>query len=237
VQASYRATPAQWPWIIHLAEGVDGQAAAEFEQLAQLGLLQPNTVLVHGVGLASEQRQALIDRGGGLIWCPGSNHFLFGRTACVAELAQVGKVALGSDSRLSGEFDLLAELRVAAATNQVPPAALLGLVTELPARLLRLQGGQGELRVNGVADLVLLPPAGGADPFEHFLNLERSHLELVLLAGRPLVASPWLEAVFKATRTLSGRVQVDGVEKLMPRQLAIRLAGAAAREPGFEVVR
>lgn len=237
VQASYRTTPPHWPWIIHLAEGVDGQAAAEFEQLAQLDLLQPNTILVHGVGLAPEQRQALVEQGGGLIWCPGSNHFLFGQTSCVAELAQVGKVALGSDSRLSGEIDLLAELRVAAATNQLPPERLLGLVTELPARLLRLQGGQGELRVNGVADLVLLPPAEGAGPFEHFLSLERSQLELVLLAGRPLVASPWLETVFKATRTSFGRVRVDGVEKLMPRRLVSRLAGAAVREPGFEVIR
>ncbi|NJN95707.1 MAG: hypothetical protein HC875_17140 [Anaerolineales bacterium] len=72
---SYRRTKAGDPWIIHLAEGIEAEAEsqAEFEQLDRLGLVQQNTVLVHGVGLTSQQRQTLIERGGGLIWCPGSN--------------------------------------------------------------------------------------------------------------------------------------------------------------------
>jgi cytosine/adenosine deaminase-related metal-dependent hydrolase len=234
--ASYRCTKAGDPWIIHLAEGIEAEAKAEFEQLDQLGLLQQNTVLVHGVGLSSQQRQKLIDRGGGLIWCPGSNYFLFGQTACVRELSEAGKLALGSDSRLSGEFDLLAELQVAHRTGQLSPQALYRSVTTDAARLLRLrEGGRGEITVGGVADLVLLPPPIPPDPFVRLLNLTRSQLELVLLGGKPVVGSRRMQPVFEATKTRFAPVSLDGTEKLMPWKLVDRIRRAAVREPGLAI--
>ena len=48
-----------------------------------------------------------------LVWCPSSNDFLFGRTAAVRRFDDAGRLALGTDSRLSGEGDLLDELRAA----------------------------------------------------------------------------------------------------------------------------
>src|SRR5262249_40078078 len=51
VAASFRDTPLNRPWIIHLAEGTDAEAAQELSRLATLGCLQPNTLIVHGVGL------------------------------------------------------------------------------------------------------------------------------------------------------------------------------------------
>jgi cytosine/adenosine deaminase-related metal-dependent hydrolase len=53
VVASFASTPANLPWIIHLAEGTDEIANAELEELDQLGCLAANTVLVHGVGLTA----------------------------------------------------------------------------------------------------------------------------------------------------------------------------------------
>jgi len=233
--ASYHRTKDRDPWMIHLAEGVETEAEAEFEQLERLGLLQQNTVLVHGVGLTFQQRQTLIKRGGGLIWCPGSNFFLFGQTACVQELSQVGKLALGSDSRLSGEFDLLAELRIAHQTGQLSPQALFRSVTSDAARLLRLrEGGRGQIIPGGVADLVLLPPTV-ADPFTRLLDLTRAQIELVLLAGKPVVGSPWLQPVFEATKTRFGSVAVDGTEKIMSRKLIRRVRSSAVAEPGLQI--
>ncbi len=234
VLISYHQTRLDHPWIIHLAEGVDAEAEAEFEQLDRLGAMQENTVLVHGVGLTLRQRQALIERGGGLIWCPGSNYFLFGQTAYVAELAQAGKLALGSDSRLSGEFDLLTELKVAHQVGQLSAQALFQSVTTNAARLLRLhRGGAGQIKVGGVADLVLLPPPVSADMFAQLLSLTRSQLKLVLLGGKPLVGSPELYPIFGATKTKFLPVRVDGVEKLMPEKLVTRLKESSVQEPGL----
>jgi len=234
--ASYQKTKSSHPWIIHLAEGVDAEAAAEFTQLDRLGLVQANTLLVHGVGLTEAQQAALIARGGGVIWCPGSNHFLFAQTAAVQKLAEAGKVALGSDSRLSGEADLLAELRRASQLSLLSPHCLFQLVTTCAAGLLRLQsGGLGQLVVGGVADLVLLPPASLSDPYSHLLSLTRSDLELVMLAGQPLIGSPRMRPVFEATRTKFAPVWLDRVEKLMAQKLTARLKKSSVQEPGLIV--
>lgn len=234
---SYRRSEPEYPWIIHLAEGVDAEAEAEFEQLDRLGLVQGNTVLVHGVGLTARQRQAVIERGAGLIWCPGSNHFMFGQTACVTELAQAGKLALGSDSRLSGESDLLTELQAARRSGQLSPQALFATVTVGAARVLRLrEGGLGQIQVGGTADLILLPPSNFVDPFEALTRLDRSQLGLVLYAGKPLVGSPEMQPVFEATRTKFAPVRVDGVDKLLLQKLVTRLKRVSTQEPGLQLL-
>ncbi|MCB0155190.1 MAG: amidohydrolase family protein [Anaerolineae bacterium] len=231
---SYRRTNPAWPWIIHLAEGLDAAAAAEFDELERLGVVQPNTVLVHGVGLTPAQRQTLIERGGGLIWCPASNQFMFGQTACVRELAEAGKLALGSDSRLSGSFDLLAELRAAAQTGQLEPAALFRLVTTFAVQVLRLrEKGLGQITVGGVADLVLLPPPGQSDLYAHVLELDRQHIGLVLVGGRPVVGGPEQAPLFAATSTPAALVYLDGAPKLLAQKIVSRLRRASVGEPGL----
>ncbi len=234
---AYHKTKADWPWIIHLAEGVDELAAAEFDRLDKMGLVHKNTVLVHGVGLTSAQQQALLKRGGGLIWCPGSNLFMFGQTASVQTLSRANKLALGSDSRLSGEFDLLHELRVAAKTEQLSTQALFQAVTTDAADLLRLRrGGKGQITVGGIADLLLLPSPLLPDMFLHLFTLHRSQLMLVMLAGKPLVGALAMQPVFEATRTKFCPVQVDQVEKLMPRKFVKRLLKSSLSEPGLKIL-
>ena len=98
MRAAYRSTPSDTPWIIHAAEGVDAEAAAEFDRLEALGCVGSNTLLVHGVALDEARRARLAAAGAGLIWCPSSNLRLFGATAAVADLVRCGRVALGSDS-------------------------------------------------------------------------------------------------------------------------------------------
>ena len=100
VRNAYLRTPPEWPWIIHLAEGVDEESAGEFDRLDRLGCLGANTLIVHGIALGPGQRGRLEEAAAGLIWCPSSNSRLFGRTAQAGELVRRGRVALGTDSRL-----------------------------------------------------------------------------------------------------------------------------------------
>ncbi|HXV99042.1 MAG TPA: hypothetical protein VEC93_11520, partial [Anaerolineae bacterium] len=137
---------------------------------------------------------------------------------------------------LSGEFDLLAELQTAHATGQLSPQSLFHLVTVGAARLLHLrEGGRGQIVEGGVADLVLLPPPAPTDPFAHLLHLNRSQLELVLLAGQPIIGSPQMQPVFEATKTKFVQVCLDGVEKLMPQKLVARIKKSSAPEPGLTI--
>jgi cytosine/adenosine deaminase-related metal-dependent hydrolase len=228
VTDSYGATPAEWPWIVHAAEGQDQEAAHEFERLDALGCLKPNTVLVHGIALNQRQRTRLCAAGSALIWCPSSNMRLFGRTAEVSGLVAIGRVGLGTDSRLSGSRDLLDELQLAAKLGGLNDADLEGLVTHVGAALLRL-ADRGALRPGLRADLLVLP-AG-----MRLRQATRGAVRLVMINGCARYGDADL-ATRAAAHDLWTPALVDGVPKLLDAQLSRSLACASAREPGLDLL-
>jgi cytosine/adenosine deaminase-related metal-dependent hydrolase len=227
VRNSYRRTAPGWPWIIHAAEGVDDEAGSEFERLEALGCLGPNSLIVHGVALDHARRVRLERAAAGLIWCPTSNLRLFGTTAEVADLARRGRVALGTDSRLSGARDLLAELRVAREVSGLDEETLESLVTENGAALLQLTD-RGLLKVGYRADLVIL---SARVPLS---RATRADVRLVMFGG----SARFGERVYAQTLAPSvqwAEVRVDGVPKVLESNLHAALCGALANEPGLEL--
>ena len=179
--ASYRRTPRGAAWFVHLAEGTDSAAAGELTQLDRLSLLCSNTVLIHGVGLSESDRQRAILAGAGLVWCPSSNLFLLGATADVGMFAQAHRLALGSDSRLTADGDLLDELRAAYTTGQLTPAQLFRAVTIDAAALVGMPGA-GDLVVGSLPDFMIVR-ALPADPIQSIVSLHSSDLVAVWLRG------------------------------------------------------
>ncbi len=234
VLESFAATRPGEPWIIHLAEGTDALAAEELSRLDELGCLASNTVLVHGVGLTASDLDLLIGRGAGVIWCPGSNLAILGRTLDPRRLFEAGRLALGSDSRLSGAWDLLAELRVAAEHSDLTARELLRLVTEDAARMLRIPLAGG-LAAGQHADLLILRDRGG-DPYGQLLAARRADLCAVVRNAVPALADPEFADWFIACGAKAVRVRLDGRDKLLSSHCMPRGAGAAAiEEPGLEV--
>jgi cytosine/adenosine deaminase-related metal-dependent hydrolase len=234
VSESYRRTPARWPWIVHAAEGVDSEARDEIETLSALGCLGLNTVLVHGVALDADRAERVLRAGGSLVWCPSSNEFLFGQTADVRRFHREGKVALGTDSRLSGEGDVLDELRAAHRTRQLSPEQLLHTVTVDAASVLRVTYA-GRLQPGGAADLIVVRRAAG-DPYEALVSSVRTDLRLTMIDGAPLVGDLGMRPVFEARREACSRASVDGAERLVARWLSRETARMRLPERGFELV-
>jgi cytosine/adenosine deaminase-related metal-dependent hydrolase len=235
------ATPAGWPFVVHLGEGVDERARCELERFADLGCFRANTVVVHGVAHTRETWRRAIDAGTSLVWCPASNEFLFGRTVALDALfeaapASADSVCLGSDSRLTGERDLLDEIRRARACVPLADGLLLRMVTTGAARILRLPDA-GRLAPGGPADLIVVPaPTGPAsDPEAALLAARRRDLRLVVVGGSPRVAATEMQPVFEARRVTTGRVVVDGIERLADDDLRRRLAASPIEEPGLEL--
>lgn len=226
---SYRATPAAWPWIIHAAEGQNEEAAAEFGRLDALGCLKPNTLLVHGIALDQAQRARLEAAGAALVWCPSSNMRLFGKTAQVADLVSKHRVALGTDSRLSGARDVLDELRFAAKVVALDEDTLEGLVTRVSAALLRLPD-RGVLLPGMRADLIVLPAE------TRLRDATRSRVRLVMTGGIARYGDA--DCVMRASAgTDWTRVLVDGAPKMLDGNISRLLAGASLSEPGLELAR
>lgn len=153
----FRATPADWPFVVHLGEGRDQAARREIFQLDELGALDARTVLVHAIGLDRAGLRLAKERRASIVWCPSSNLFLFGRTLTKRAFSSGVPIALGSDSALTGQGDLLDEIKVAREVSGLSSAALYRMVTVGAARILRLRSGAGELKAGGVADLIAIP--------------------------------------------------------------------------------
>jgi cytosine/adenosine deaminase-related metal-dependent hydrolase len=230
---AHHDTPDGWPWIVHAAEGVDGEAAAEIAALQRLGCLDRRTVLVHGVGACGSTAAMAIDAGAGLVWCPSSNEWLFGATADVRPFDDADRLALGSDSRLSGAGDLLDEVRAAHATRQVSARGLMRLVTHGAASLLRVPEA-GRLVAGAPADVTVLAGAA-ADPFDVLVEASRTDVRLTLVDGLPAVADPALVDVFDATGTTHVPARVDGVPRRIADWIGRRAARLRVAEPGLEV--
>jgi hypothetical protein len=231
VRASFTATPADRPWLIHLAEGTDATAQAELAQLDRLGCLAANSVLIHGVGLGEADIDRVIASGAAVIWCPASNHALLGRSLDPRRLHAAGRLALGSDSRLSGARDLLEEMRVVLAHGELDRKQLLALVTTQAARILRMPA-HGNLAPGTPADLVIVADRGGHE-VDSLVGIERSRIRAVVRDGVPRIADPDFAEWFEAAGVEAVPVMLDGAPKLLAKSLAE--PALVALEPGLEL--
>ena len=227
VAASYRCTPAEWPWIMHAAEGLNEEAAHEFERLDALACIQQNTLLVHGIALDQSQRSRLMQAGAALIWCPSSNLNLFGKSAEVRDLLAGQRIAIGTDSRLSGSRDLLDELSLASELSGLDDDSLEYLVTRAAARLLRLRD-RGELRPGLRADLVVMPAR------VRLSAAYRADLRLVMVGGMVRYGDVDCAEHFGPSSEWA-HVMVDGRSKILDSRTAAMVSQSRAVEAGLEI--
>ena len=182
VPEKFWAANLEAPFIIHAAEGIDSNAAEEISKLERLGLLNQRTVLIHALALNEESVSLLNRSGAAVVWCPASNKFLFGRTHDLRVISSIKNLALGSDSSLTSDGGLLDDIAVARETG-VAADRLYAMLYTTPARMFRMNRGEGTIRVGGVADLIAVEDVR-ADPADTLINLERPRVALVVVRGR-----------------------------------------------------
>lgn len=215
VAGRFRETPSNWPFLIHLAEGTDAAAASEFAQLSSTVELNPQIVLVHAVGLTGGQWETVHRLNLGLVWCPLSNLFTLGHTLSLKQIQSMTNVALGTDSPLTAAGDLLDHVRFLHQALRVPPTLLYLLVTTRAARLLRLGEGQGRLEPESLASMFVVRDRHNT-PANTLVELDWTDVELVIQAGRIVLASPTLAS--KLPDELTSHLEslcLDGVERLI----------------------
>jgi cytosine/adenosine deaminase-related metal-dependent hydrolase/SAM-dependent methyltransferase len=227
-----KSAGADQPFIVHLAEGVDSQSAEEIFHLVREQALNERTVVVHGLGLDERGFTLLRSFGAALVWCPSSNVFLFGRTHDRRTIEGLPKVALGSDSPLTAEGDLLDEVRFAGEAVGIPAEDLYSLVTYNAAQVLRLQDGEGTLRIGALADLVGVRDRG-VSPANTLSAITTRDVELVIIDGCVQLASTGVLARLPRLVTTGLRpLEVDGEVRWIRAPLERLFSEAQRHLPG-----
>ena len=187
----FQAAPRDLPFILHAAEGVDEESRSEISQLDEMRVLDERTVLVHGLACTADEIALINRRGASLVVCPTSNRYLFAKTLSRDLLTSIERVALGSDSPITADGDLLDEVRYLFTETGLPENAIYKMVTTGPANIFHLQDGQGRIEECGLADLIAVRSQRNI-PACVLSDITFIDVELVLLAGVVQMASPRL---------------------------------------------
>ena len=215
LEEAFRQTPLGAPFLVHLSEGTDVRSEREIFILDELGALDGRTVVIHGVGMNAAGHKLLCERGAALVWCPTSNAFTLGKTLNWQTLRGASRVALGSDSALTAEGDLLDEIRAAARLAGSRAELLYSMVTDRAALVLRLANGEGTLQPGARADLVVIADHSDT-PADALAESRYSRIECVMVAGKLKLVSPGLARRWPA-QSLEGLepIEVEGVRRLI----------------------
>ena len=211
VALKFRRTSPGSPFLIHLGEGTDEVASSEFSMLAELGAIDARTVIVHGVALTREEHEHLQNRGGAIVWCPSSNHFMLNATLPPEVVDSCARIALGNDSCLTAAGDLLDELRFARACG-VSAARLYQMVTSLAANVLNTAAGA--ILPNLRADMIAVRDRG-LSPSQTLAHATHADVELVLVGGCVHLISREMLARWTGKLPPLERIVVAGVERFV----------------------
>ncbi len=182
----WKKTEGKIPFIIHLAEGKDEIAKQSFSKLEKLNLLQPNTMLIHGIALSKEDIEKCVKAGTSICWCPESNLYLIGETLDIETCLEAGvNIAMGTDATMSGSTNLFSELKFAKKYfPNISAKDFYKMITENACKALCFNDTVAELK-DETSELLLLNKRSD-DPFENILKCDMNDIQLFIHKGIPL---------------------------------------------------
>ena len=164
--------------VIHTGEGSDKQSSEEIERLLRYNFLKRNLVGVHGVAMNPSQAKKFK----GLIWCPESNRVLLNKHAHIKELKDHIPLIFGTDSTLTGNWNVWHHLRLARSLNQVNDAELFEMITSSPAKLWNLNCG--ELKADKNADIIIIKKKNSIPTWDDVFKTNPEEILMIIHKGR-----------------------------------------------------
>ena len=202
--------------VLHLAEGPSARMAGEYEAIRKSGLIGPELIAIHGVGLTGDQFKDMAAQGVKLVWSPLSNFLLYARTADVAAARHAGVgISLAPDWAPSGSKSILGELKVADLVNKhqlnglFTDRELVDMVTRKPAEAMGWKDLAGQLAPGFVADLVVMDDRH-ADPYRNLIEAIEENVRLLAVRGELLYGDQALMANVRVTGDTETAVTFGG---------------------------
>jgi len=196
------------PVAIHTGEGTDQKAHKEIGQLIKWNLLQRKLIGIHGVAMSARQAKKFR----ALVWCPKSNEFLLGKTAPVDALAKYTNILFGTDSTLTGNWDIWQHIRDARQLNLLNDEELYNSLNTTAAHIWKLPCGK--VKKGKRADMVITRNKNHQNSHEGYFATTPEDILLVLCSGKIMLFDEELLPQLAAT-DLSGfsKVYVQGACK------------------------
>lgn len=167
----------RYPVVIHIGEGTDEPAHDEIDQLTRWNLLRKTLIGVHGVGMSAHQAAKFK----AIVWCPQSNFFLLNKTAAVNDLKAHTRILFGTDSTLTGNWNIWDHIELARKTKKLSDEELYHTLNQHPASVWKIN--TGALSTGNNADLVIAKRKGHGPGLEAFFNTSPKDILLVVHQG------------------------------------------------------
>jgi len=191
--------------IIHLCEGTDSVARAQFATWRDWGMLNSTVAIIHGAALQPADFAQMGAAGAKLIWSPMSNMKLYAGTANVRAAKQAGvTIAISPDWTPSGCYNILEELGYAwqlnttIFSNAFTAREMCDMVTLNGAKCAGLDGHYGKIAVGYNAGLAVIE-GDTADPYMALIRARTPNMLLTIVDGTPRYGDPALMAALGVT--------------------------------------
>ncbi|MDD4340957.1 MAG: amidohydrolase family protein [Kiritimatiellae bacterium] len=202
--------------IIHLCEGVDAHARAQFALWKGWGMLDETTTIIHGAALNASDFAEMAAVNAKLVWSPMSNMKLYGGTADVKAAKEAGVIiGLSPDWTASGCYNILEELGYAWILNQslfdnVFTAREMAEMVYLNTALCAGLGNHyGKINVGYNAGFCVIDGDTSA-PYMALINARPADVLLTIVDGTPRYGDP---AMMDALGASGEAVTISGVNK------------------------
>ncbi len=163
---------------IHVGEGTDRPARQEIDRLIRWNLFRRKLVGIHGVAMTERQAKSFE----AIVWCPQSNFFLLNQTAQIDVLKKHSPILFGTDSTLTGSWNIWDHLYQARKTGLLSDRMLYHSLNQNPAKTWKLNSG--EIAVGKDADLVVAATKKDKAGLESFFAIDAEDLLLVMHKGQ-----------------------------------------------------
>ena len=175
----------------HISEGINAAAENEFACLKDT-LVTSNTAIIHAVGLNATDISVIKTANAKVIWSARTNIDLYGNTAPVSVLKNMGvTIGLGTDWLASGSMNMLRELACVDSLNQkyfnkaFDDRAIFEMATKGSAAALKVDAQIGELAPGKLADIAIFASTSKKE-YRAVIEAGVEDVLLVLRGGKPL---------------------------------------------------
>ncbi len=204
--------------MIHLCEGTDTTARAQFATWRGWGMLTNATTIIHGAALQAADFAQMAAAGAKMVWSPMSNMKLYGGTANVKAAKQAGvTVGLAPDWTASGCYNILEELGYAwqlnttMFSNAYTAREMCDMVTLNNAKCAGIDGHYGKILPGYNAGLCVIE-GDLADPYLSLIRARPPNVLLTVVDGTPRYGEPALMAALGVAGEAA--VAIDGRNKI-----------------------